>query len=375
MLSDTRNSISQRLRGLAPAGYWWTLVLVFLAINVPTLYNGHNWGDDFAQYLRHAQNILEGKPYADGVMLDKGPVSPVGFPLMLAPLLLLGGGDFAVLKVYNIVFWVLYVWAITGLARRFAAERESLLVAACFFSSPFVFIFKQNILTDIPFVAVLTAAVGCFMRYGDRRRENASAAHGWFWAGVGFAAGGLLMRWSGAILFLALLVTPGVLLKRRKEFLWVAAALALCGGLSLMAGASFLFHLKEARLSWVEWGLAVLANIRAVFMDMLIWLFPLKTELSDFLLGGIGEAGLWLGSIFAAGLVLDFLVRLRRKNLELDYCFLMLYFGAMVLWPISGGGRYVLPIVGLVFLQAMRGWRQIFPQRWAGRILEMLLIL
>ncbi len=373
MLSDAQSSSSQRTGGPQARGLWWGLVLIFLAVNVPTLYNGHNWGDDFAQYLHHAQNILQGKPYSDGIMLDRGLASPVGFPLMLTPLLL-SGGDLAALKIHNIIFWVLYVWAITALARRFESGRENLLIAAFLFSSPFIFIFKQNILTDVPFTAVSTAAIACFLRW----REGPPAAPGarrWFWMGLAFAAWGLLLRWSGAILFVALLLTPGVLPKRRKEFFLVFGVLAVCSGFSLMAGSSFLFHLQEARLSCSAWGTAVLANLRTIFTDMLFFVFPLKTRWMDLLLDGIGGAVFWMGLIFAAGLLLELIVRLRRRDLELDYSFLMLYFLALVLWPIAGGGRYVLPVVGLIILQAARGWRQIFPQRWAGKVLQLLLVL
>ena len=30
-----------------------------------TIREGHDWGDDFSMYIRHAQNIAHGEPYAE----------------------------------------------------------------------------------------------------------------------------------------------------------------------------------------------------------------------------------------------------------------------------------------------------------------------
>src|SRR5579862_3646878 len=57
-----------------------------------TLRDGHTWGDDFAQYLQHADNIAHAEPYAQtGYIYNPqnaivGPKSyPPGYPAVLAP--------------------------------------------------------------------------------------------------------------------------------------------------------------------------------------------------------------------------------------------------------------------------------------------------
>src|SRR5215216_4627191 len=56
------------------------------------------WGDDFARYLEEARNIAEGRPYHYSTWIyDERntvyapPAYPVGYPLMLAPLVKIWG--------------------------------------------------------------------------------------------------------------------------------------------------------------------------------------------------------------------------------------------------------------------------------------------
>ena len=137
-----------------------------------TLHNGHNWGGDFAQYILHARNIVAGREYSEGIMLENPVLFPPGFPLLLAPLLNFFGVNFKILKVWNIIFW----YGTAGLffvqfRRNFGATIAGLgfiflLVNAYFFY------FKQNILSDIPFVFFVWAALAAFSFYEKFLRER-----------------------------------------------------------------------------------------------------------------------------------------------------------------------------------------------------------
>src|SRR5690349_10934268 len=72
---------------------WKILLLVcllpLLFINVK---NSHDWGDDFAQYIIQAKNIIENKPQTEnGLVFFSGKplyaieAYPAGFPCMIAP--------------------------------------------------------------------------------------------------------------------------------------------------------------------------------------------------------------------------------------------------------------------------------------------------
>src|SRR5690606_15961497 len=110
---------------------WTTRDRVWLALLllVVTLFRlvfrqaGHDWGDDFAHYLAHARNLVEGRPFAEtGYLysdraLGIGPQAcPPSFPLYLAPWVAAGGLDYRFLKISIILLFPLTLLLTAGLA-------------------------------------------------------------------------------------------------------------------------------------------------------------------------------------------------------------------------------------------------------------------
>jgi hypothetical protein len=79
-------------------------LILLLICTIPlffmNVHEKHSWGgDDYALYIKEAENISEGKPfYKTGfVFYDRNicyspPQYPPGFPLLLAPIVKYGGG-------------------------------------------------------------------------------------------------------------------------------------------------------------------------------------------------------------------------------------------------------------------------------------------
>ena len=80
------------LPGLGPRT--GTICILFVAVfYLSTIREGHDWGDDFSQYILHAENLASGAPYAPTRYLynPDDPVTgpqqyPPGFPIALAPI-------------------------------------------------------------------------------------------------------------------------------------------------------------------------------------------------------------------------------------------------------------------------------------------------
>ena len=140
-----------------------TLTVIFLLplffINVK---DSHDWGDDFAQYLIQARNIVEGRPQTENGLLvnEKDPVYaieayPVGIPLLIAPIYY-----FSKLKIlpYCILFSV--VLFITGIFsfeffRRRTTELTAMFLTLLFCYNASIIELKKQILSEIPFTCLL----------------------------------------------------------------------------------------------------------------------------------------------------------------------------------------------------------------------------
>lgn len=179
--------------------YLWLVFGIGFIINLLTLKDGHNWGDDFAQYIMYARNILQGRPLPEGILMDLDVLPPAGYSFFLVPIIFFYGIDFWFLKLPGLFFWY---GALVGVYRLFFRENEfsaRLTVVLLAFSSIF-FIYKQNVLTDIPFLFFLIWTLvfwESFLRSGLRSSQLLF---------LFFLAGTLMIRSVGFILFPAVLV-------------------------------------------------------------------------------------------------------------------------------------------------------------------------
>src|SRR5262249_44193517 len=89
-----------------------------------TIRPGHDWGDDFSLYVRHAKNLAEGRPYAEtGYVYNPAATSlsprtyPPVFPLLLAPVYHWCGLNLTAMKVL-VVFLLIAFLAVTYRAAR-----------------------------------------------------------------------------------------------------------------------------------------------------------------------------------------------------------------------------------------------------------------
>ncbi len=127
------------------------LIVLGLLINVITLNNGHQWGGDFAQYIIQARNIVEHKPFDQGVMLENMLSYPPGFSFLLAPLFYVFGLNFLALKAFNILGYFAGLIVFHKIIAKSVDRSWQRWLIALLALNGFYFIFKQNVLADIPF--------------------------------------------------------------------------------------------------------------------------------------------------------------------------------------------------------------------------------
>lgn len=138
-----------------------TLALIFLiaAFYLVTVRDGHGWGDDFALYIHHAQNLVSGRPYADtGYIYNPAfpELSPRAYPpvlpLLLAPAYAVFGLNLTVFKLISIFAFILALCGIERALRSNLLRPERLAIIALVGLNPFLWNYKDTIASEFTFL-------------------------------------------------------------------------------------------------------------------------------------------------------------------------------------------------------------------------------
>lgn len=151
-------SLGAPTRRAALAALVGLLVLITL-VHVATLRPGHDWGGDFALYIHHAKNIVEGAPYADtgfihnpnDPMLSPRAYPPV-FPALLTPVYAILGLDLEAMKGVVIATLIAALVMIDRAVGRELSLPYRLALLAALGLNPYILQFKNSILSEFPFL-------------------------------------------------------------------------------------------------------------------------------------------------------------------------------------------------------------------------------
>ena len=136
----------------------WLAVFVVAIFYILTLRIGHNWGGDFSQYIHHAKNIIEGKPYNDILYIVNGysfvspPTYPPVFPIFLAGVISFFGDSLPAMKLLIISFFALSLLVIVKLYRNSLNKYSLLLLILIIGFNPLIWSYKDKILSEFPYV-------------------------------------------------------------------------------------------------------------------------------------------------------------------------------------------------------------------------------
>ena len=322
------------------------------AFHLLTLRQGQGWMDDYAQYVLHARNLAEGRPYADtGYLLNPayqtaGPVTyPPVFPLLLAPVYK-AGLNLQAMKALTVISFAGFLYVLWLLFKRGLGERGALLTAALVGLSPVFWKFKDYLYAEYPFLLFSYAAL-----YAWRLARAAEDAGG-RWLPRALAAGLLAYlaygtRSAGLVLLPAFLIADLVEKKKvSKTFLACcvpALGLAAAQWLTLHSDAVYAGQAREL-FSHASLFAAVTGNLLG-YAERFTLLFengqvPLLPALLLAAAASLGAAG--------------FARRAGREPLLAAYAVLNILL--LLLFPAADGLRYAFPLVPLLFYYAAAGW-------------------
>jgi hypothetical protein len=126
-----------------------------------TIREGHDWGSDFCQYIQYARNIVEHHDYKkinykylyDPEFTQKTPrAAPPVFPMLLAPVYRYWGLDLRAMKIEVIGFFLGFLCILAGMLQDRLRFRYVLSMVILLGFNPLFWVFKDQILTDLPFL-------------------------------------------------------------------------------------------------------------------------------------------------------------------------------------------------------------------------------
>jgi hypothetical protein len=326
------------------------LLLIALSVffNIWTLNGGHNWGDDFAQYIINARNIIEGKPYQSGVILENFVTYPPGLPLLIAPELKVLGLDFKAFKLFNIIFWYLSVYFIYRLFLRLEGQRFALLAALFLSLSSFFFTYKQNVLSDIPFFFFVCVSLCMF-------GEGESNCLIWLLS----MSGALWFRSAGSILFAAALFYF-IFIKRDKRMSAIVLSVFLLNEAILFFWMGW--HPGVLVGNWQDPGQmlsSILYNFPTAFHAFWYFLCPYQTVVSQALFKILDPVVTVVSPVLYIIILWSFVRGLRKRSLSFLECFSFIYITLLILWsgntsPPDAFTRFIFPVLPFAFWGALR---------------------
>jgi 4-amino-4-deoxy-L-arabinose transferase-like glycosyltransferase len=323
--------------------------------HLATIRPGQDWGDDFAMFIAHARNLTEGTDYADtGFIYNPAYTTyaprtyPPVYPLLLVPVYRLFGLNFEAMKVQQVVFLVLLLLVVYVNIRRQLPEVYAAGVIVLLGLSPFLWLYKDRVMAEIPFM--LFACLALHLLDGEPDRPT------WRWLGRAFLAGVVVYLACGTRVVGLVLLPAAVLadmlsgnpanggprwrlpgLVSFTVLLTFAACLLAQGALLGLEGSYFAqWHYDPAR--------------------------PIRNLVSlargaDEVLGSVEQLPLRLAVLLPlGGLSLVGYVTCLRHRIGARELFIPLYLALLLLWPVGGATpRYLLPLLPVVFIYLGQG--------------------
>ncbi len=298
-----------------------------------TVRPGHDWGDDFAQYLLHARNLVTGQPYAEtGYIFNPqhaniGPAAyPPVFPLLLAPVYALAGLNPPADPPPPAALPRRPPRALAGPpAARPGWGAGALLLAVLGFN-PYLADFKNQVLSEFLFLGLVFAALAAFERLLRLPRLKT-----WQWVGMGVLA---YLAYGTRSVGAALLPC------------FVLAEWAQTRRITLRAVGSVLVALLLAALQalWVPGTSSYFSMLKFDPGVSLVLLQVYLQHLAEF--WGIAPSNSLTVGLFALLIIGLWAHHLLRRRSAVDF-FFGIYGAVIILWGDYQGMRFIFPLAYL----------------------------
>ncbi|MEO0312756.1 MAG: hypothetical protein RIQ89_2413 [Bacteroidota bacterium] len=147
--------------------YWILLAFFSLPIFLIGANGSHDWGDDFAQYIIQARNLVLGQPmtsngYQHDTVFPHIAVKayPIGFPALIAPVFYFFQLQIHYYQLLMSLLLIMYGSVCFNFYKKHFSKFTALCLSLCLIYHPWMLQFKDEVLSDLPmsilFLIVIT---------------------------------------------------------------------------------------------------------------------------------------------------------------------------------------------------------------------------
>ncbi len=357
------------------------VIIIGFFLSYISLQKGHWWGDDFALYIAQAKAFTENsinelqanqKFTSENSAYVIGPsIYPWGYPVLISPVYNLFGLNLSALKIFTFVFLSFSLFLVYYLFRKEIGTQIFLFIAI-FSLSPQFYLFKDSILSDIPFMFFALLGLAAIQTFYVKKHILYSPIVGYLLTGTA-----LFLAYSVRTIGIALLPTLIACqiydfsinykfdLKKYVTTNWQSflTYLVLFFGLFLYSlyfnysDASYMSHLEfENFYEDIQFNIFYYINLISEFFEV-----PVLTNIS---------ATLW-------GVYVPFIVYGAYIKRNEDYAlilFVIFMLSILIIAPYQGGLRYIFAYLPITFYFLVVGIKKIQNHFTNSSLLHFLLV-
>jgi 4-amino-4-deoxy-L-arabinose transferase-like glycosyltransferase len=322
-------------------------VLVVGVFFLSTIRDGHDWGDDFSQYILHAEALATGAAYAPTRYLYNAdspligpPQYPPGFPVALAPVVWLFGLDLWPMKAEVVLFFVGALFIVHRLVLPLMPPASAAAVVLIVGLNPYFWDFKDQILSDVPFFFFFVATLLCLTSADDTERSARQR--------VALALlGGAAMYAAYATRTVGVSLLPSLI---ARDFIHHRRLTRE----SFVAGATFVVLAGVHHFTWGETSYTITRPITTLTVsgNLVSYLRWLSDIWSNGYLDLIRK-GLFLVTLMLAAL--GYVSLWRQRKAMLWVVTPLFYLAIILVWPFSQDTRFLIPVIPIYVVCCVLG--------------------
>lgn len=331
-----------------------SIILIVSVFYFTTIREGHNWGGDFSMYIRHAKNIAEGTDYKDtGYIYNPfypyfAPKTyPPVFPFLLALVYKLFGLKLAIMKIEVILFFLMSLFIIFLVFKAELPFQYSLVMIAVVGFNPYFWDFKDNILSDIPFMFFTYLSILLINRAYQSDSLNRSRKIQMLYiilVGISiYLSYGT--RGIGIALVPSLLIYDIIKRKRPSRFAIKVTILVV-----------FFIILQNVFLHNESSYFKLLTiSYKVIFGNILSYI----RSLSNIWNNGFSEVFKIALFVFISGLAIIGCLTRVKSGITIFEIYFVLHMAIVIIWPMNQGTRFLIPVIPLYLFYSFLGVQKI----------------